>query len=278
MSETILIDTNHLGLDRVIGSYSRDGVIVDPGPANTVETLLAGIEGGRPRALLLTHIHLDHAGATGTLVERFPDLPVYVHEVGAPHLIDPSRLLRSARRLYGEQMEHLWGEILPVPEANVTALSGGETIEGVEVLATPGHASHHVTYFDPDSGEAYVGDTGGVRVPPSRNVWLPSPPPDIDVELWRGSLRAIRERRPARVMLTHFGTVERPEEHIEAVEEEMVRVAESARPLDHDAFLRDLEARIEAEGTDVAERTRSAMPPEQAWLGLERYWRKRQEG
>jgi glyoxylase-like metal-dependent hydrolase (beta-lactamase superfamily II) len=278
VSATILIDTNHLGLDRVIGAYSRDGVIIDPGPANTVETLLAGIEGSRPRALLLTHIHLDHAGASGTLVRRFPDLPVYVHEAGAPHLIDPSRLLRSAERLYGDQMEYLWGEILPVPEANVTALSGGESVEGVEVLATPGHASHHVTYFDPGSGEAYVGDTGGVRVPPSQNAWLPSPPPDIDLELWKGSLAAIREREPARLMLTHFGSVDDPAAHLDAVETELVRAAESARPLDRDAFLSDLETRIDAEGGDVGERVRSAMPPEQAWLGLERYWSKRRPG
>jgi len=277
VSDTVLIDTEHLGLDRVIGAYSRDGVIVDPGPANTVETLLAGIEGGRPQALLLTHIHLDHAGATGALVRRFPDLPVYVHEVGAPHLIDPARLLRSAERLYGDQMHYLWGDILPVPAENVTTLAGGETVAGMEVLATPGHASHHVSYFDPAGGEIYVGDTGGVRVPPSGKPWLPSPPPDIDLELWRGSLAAIRERRPARLMLTHFGAVESPAEHLDALEEEMARVAEAARPRDREAFLGELEPRVDAEGEDVAERIRSAMPPEQVWLGLERYWRKRQE-
>lgn len=277
MSGAVLIDTHHLGLDRVIGAYSRDGVIVDPGPANTIEALLAGIEGGRPRALLLTHIHLDHAGASGALVRRFPDLPVYVHEVGAPHLVDPSRLLRSAERLYGDQMHHLWGDILPVPAENVTALSGGETVEGVEVLATPGHASHHVSYFDPAAGEIYVGDTGGVRVPPSDAAWLPSPPPDIDLELWRASLAAIRERRPARLMLTHFGVVDGPEDHLAALEEEMARVAEAARPGDREAFLEDLETRIGAAGAEVGERVRSAMPPEQAWLGLERYWRKRRE-
>jgi glyoxylase-like metal-dependent hydrolase (beta-lactamase superfamily II) len=114
-----LIDVMHLGNDRVIGAYDVDGVIVDPGPASTVETLL---EQAEPRVLLLTHIHLDHAGATGVLVRRNPDLKVYVHERGAPHLIDPSKLLKSAAQLYGDDMERLWGEVVPVPEENITVL------------------------------------------------------------------------------------------------------------------------------------------------------------
>src|SRR4051812_18389906 len=179
---TRLIDVKHLGRDRVIGAYDIDGVVVDPGPASTVETLLSEVE---PRALALTHIHLDHAGATGVLVKRFPELRVYVHERGAPHLIDPSKLLKSAGQLYGDDMDRLWGEVIPVPEQNVTILSGGETVEGLEVAYTPGHASHHVTYFDPDSGEAYTGDVAGVRTPPTDFVLPPTPPPDIDIPKWR---------------------------------------------------------------------------------------------
>ncbi len=276
MGETLLIDTMHLGLDRVIGAWSRDDVIVDPGPSNTVDNVLAGIEGDEPRAVLLTHIHLDHAGATGTLVERFPGLPVYVHEVGAPHLVDPSRLLRSAGRLYGDDMDRLWGEVLPVPGANITTLTGGETVEGMRVLATPGHAYHHVSYFDPDRGEVFVGDTGGVRVPPSNTVWLPTPPPDIEVDLWRESIAAITALGPERLMLTHYGSVEDPSRHLAEAEEELLRIAEASRAGDREAFLRDLEARIDSETPELAERTRSAMPPEQTWLGLERYWRKRE--
>ena len=275
MTAVDLIDTMHLGLDRVIGAWSRDGVIVDPGPSSTVETLLAGIEGGEPRAILLTHIHLDHAGATGTLVARFPDLPVYVHEVGAPHLIDPARLLRSAGRLYGDRMDLLWGEVRAVPEANITALRGGERVEGLEVIATPGHASHHVSYFDPGDGDAFVGDVGGVRIPPSDTVWLPTPPPDIDVELWRRSIATIAALEPARLLLTHFGSVEDPPRHLEAAEAELLRVAESSRPRDRDAFLADLERRIDGETPELAARIRSAMPPELTWLGLDRYWSKR---
>ncbi len=277
MSEVNLIDTLHLGLDRVIGAWERGGLIVDPGPARTIDTVLGSVEGGAPRAILLTHIHLDHAGATGTLVSRFPDLRVYVHEVGAPHLIDPSRLLRSAGMLYGDQMDHLWGEVLPVPEANVTALSGGETVEGLLVIATPGHASHHVAYFDPDTGDAFVGDVGGVRIPPSDTIWLPTPPPDIDVGLWQESIAAIGEHSPARLLLTHFGAADEPARHLAEAAEELLRVAETSRAGDRELFLEGLERRIDSEAPEPAERARSAMPPELNWFGLDRYWRKRRE-
>jgi glyoxylase-like metal-dependent hydrolase (beta-lactamase superfamily II) len=268
-----LIDTWHLGLDRVIGVWERDGILVDPGPASTIDRILAELSGGRPRALLLTHIHLDHAGATGTLVERFPDLPVYVHEAGAPHLADPARLLRSAARLYGERMDELWGPVLAVPERNLIALSGGEVAEGLEVLATPGHASHHVVYLDPAEGDAYVGDVGGVRIPPGDTVWLPTPPPDIDLELWRASIELVAEREPERLLLTHYGSVDEPRSHLAATLAELERLAASSRDADREGFLAELEGRIDAEPAELAERTRSAMPPEQVWMGLERYWR-----
>ena len=154
------IDVQHLGRDRVIcANQLGGGAIVDPGPASCVETLLAALGGEPPRALLLTHIHLDHAGASGVLVRRFPSLTVYVHERGAPHLVDPSRLLTSAQKLYGDDMERLWGEVAPVPERNVRALGGGETVEGCRVAYTPGHASHHVAYLEEATGDAYVGDS-----------------------------------------------------------------------------------------------------------------------
>src|SRR5918992_3653799 len=137
------IDVRHRGVEKVIACFEVDGVLVDPGPQSCEDTLLEALGGERPRALLLTHIHFDHAAATGALVRRWPDLEVYVHERGAPHLIDPSRLLASAERLYGEAMERLWGEIVPVPEENVRALAGGESVLGMRVAYTPGHASHH---------------------------------------------------------------------------------------------------------------------------------------
>src|SRR5436190_2402980 len=166
-----LIDVQHLGKDRVIGAWLADGLLIDPGPESSVANLLAGLAGEEPRGLLLTHIHFDHAGATGRLVERWPDIPVYVHEVGAPHMADPSRLVASARQLYGDDFDRLWGEVVPVPEANVRVLEGsrpgpvtGDVPAGFRVAYAPGHASHHVVYLLEEDGTAYAGDVAGVRI------------------------------------------------------------------------------------------------------------------
>src|ERR671916_210154 len=188
------IDTRHLGIEKVICCWEVDGVLIDPGPQSTEPTLLEALDGERPRALLLTHIHFDHAGATGALVRRWPDLPVYVHERGAPHMASPERLVASAARLYGgeEGLARLWGEVVPVPEENLKILTGGETVlDGFKVEYTPGHASHHVCYLYEESGMALVGDMAGVRVPPSEFTLAPTPPPDIDVEQWEASLEVI---------------------------------------------------------------------------------------
>jgi glyoxylase-like metal-dependent hydrolase (beta-lactamase superfamily II) len=270
-----LIDLMHLGRDRVIGAYELDGLIVDPGPSSCLETLLEGLE-GEPRALLLTHIHLDHAGASGSLVDRFPKLRVYVHEVGAPHLVDPAKLLDSAARLYGDDMERLWGEVVAVPAENVVALSGGEGIEGFRVAYTPGHASHHVAYLHESTGDAYVGDVAGVRIPPQDFTVAPTPPPDIDLEAWERSLKTVAEWRPQRLCLTHFGRVDDVDRQLERLRQRLRTSAERARPGDRERFLAEVEAEIEAEAdAGVAERLRQAAPPELLWLGLERYWRKR---
>jgi glyoxylase-like metal-dependent hydrolase (beta-lactamase superfamily II) len=270
-----MIDVMHLGRDRVIGAYEVDGLIVDPGPSTGMGALLAGLS-AEPRALLLTHVHLDHAGASGSLVSRSPRLRVYVHEVGAPHLIEPGKLLQSAARLYGDDMDRLWGEVLPVPAENVVALAGGESIEGFRVAHTPGHANHHVAYFHEESGDAYMGDVAGVRIPPSDLTIAPTPPPDIDVEAWESSLDRVAAWRPRRLCLTHFGVADSPLEQLESARESLRRGAERAREGDHDRFLRDLDAET-AHAVDhcAALRYRQAAPPEQLWLGLERYWRKR---
>jgi glyoxylase-like metal-dependent hydrolase (beta-lactamase superfamily II) len=271
-----LIDVMHLGHDRVIGVHELDGgVIVDPGPASCVESLLAGL-GHEPRSLLLTHIHLDHAGASGVLARRFPELRVYVHEAGAPHLVDPSKLLASASRLYGDEMERLWGEVAPVPAERVIALGAEGRAEGLRYAHTPGHASHHVAYLDESSGDAFVGDVGGVRIPPSMRTLAPTPPPDIDIEAWLASLELISSWRPERLNLTHFGAYD-AELQLEEAKAAVVAAAERSRDGERDAFLATVDEDLEAEAPDVAERFRQAAPPDLQWLGLERYWRKRRE-
>jgi glyoxylase-like metal-dependent hydrolase (beta-lactamase superfamily II) len=273
-----VIDVEHLGRPRVIGCWEVDGALVDPGPESSLPTLLAALGDERPRALLLTHIHLDHAAATGALVRRWPDLEVYVHERGAPHLIDPSKLLASAERLYGDQMQRLWGEIVPMPEANVRALAGGETVLGMRVAYTPGHASHHVCYLHEDSGTAFVGDVGAVRIPPSSLVVPPTPPPDIDVETWEDSIGIVEGWRPQRLALTHFGEVDGPAEHLAIVRERLREEAQLARELPEADYEQRHRERVEAAvGPETAAEILQAVPVAYQWRGLDRYWHKRGE-
>jgi len=268
------IDVKHLGRARVICAYEVDGLVVDPGPASCLEALLAGLE-QEPRALLLTHIHLDHAGATGVLMRRFPQLTVYVHERGAPHLADPSKLLASAGRLYGERMEELWGEVAPVDPERIQTLSGGEVVEGMRVAHTPGHASHHVCYLHRDSGEAYVGDMAGVRIGPSPYTIPPTPPPDIDVDAWLRSLDTIEAWRPAALCLTHFGRHSDVEHQLERVREALSTRAVKARDSSPEQFAAwswdETRAAVDPE---TAGALLQAAPPEQLGLGLLRYWEK----
>jgi len=269
-----LIDVRHLGRDRVIGCWEVDGVLIDPGPTSSMENLILGLDGERPRALLLTHIHLDHAGASGSLVRRWPELPVYVHERGARHLADPSKLLASAERLYGDRMGELWGEVAPVPESNLHPLRGGEEVLGFRVAYTPGHASHHVSYLHPPTGRAFVGDTAAVRIPPSEFVMPPTPPPDIDLELWEDSIDRILDWEPASLGLTHFGEVDDPEAHFEVVRRRLREQGELARELEPDQFERRIRQSIrETTDPDAAAALLQAVPPGQQWAGLDRFLR-----
>jgi glyoxylase-like metal-dependent hydrolase (beta-lactamase superfamily II) len=251
-------------------------LIIDPGPASCVETLLERLGPAQPRALLLTHIHLDHAGAAGVLCRRFPDLAVYVHETGAPHLIDPSKLLQSAGRLYGDDMWELWGEVAAVPADRVRTLKGGETVEGFRVAYTPGHASHHVCYLLEETGDAYVGDVAGVRIPPYEHTEAPTPPPDIDVEAWLDSLHTVACWNPHSLCLTHFGQVTDVADHLHRVRSSLLEAADSARLDGEERFIADFEQRL-VDSTDPAavEAFEQAIPPDQAYQGLARYWRKR---
>jgi glyoxylase-like metal-dependent hydrolase (beta-lactamase superfamily II) len=273
-----LIDVKHLGRERVIGCFAVDGVLVDPGPASCMDVLLEALGGEAPRALLLTHIHLDHAGASGSLVERWPELEVYVHERGAPHLIDPTKLLGSARRLYGEDMDRLWGEVVAVPERNIRALRGGErVIDGeFEVAYTPGHASHHVSYLRDST--AYVGDVGGVRIAADALTIPPTPPPDIDLTAWHESIALIAAWQPDRLAVTHFGVYEDVGAQLEEVSGRLDEWADRVRVQEQDSFISGIQAEIaERAAPEIRRAYTQAAPPEQLYQGLERYWRKRAE-
>ncbi len=270
-----LIDLMHLGRERVIGAWQVGDVVIDPGPTSCLPTLLNALGDERPRVLLLTHIHLDHAGATGSLVQRWPDLEVYVHERGAPHLIDPSRLMESATRLYGADMDRLWGEMVPVPEANLTVLSGGERLlDGeYEVAYTPGHASHHVSFRH--GGTAFVGDVGGVKITPGGMTIPPTPPPDIDVAAWQDSIALIRAWKPQRLVRTHFGAGEDVDAELAELSARLDEWAALARDHDQDEFVATIQAQIQQDGgPELAATYQQAAPAEQLYAGLHRYWRK----
>jgi len=238
MNSITTLDDLWMGRPRSIaaGLLESDGhrALVDPGPGSTLETLhqrlqARGLGPSDLDAILLTHIHLVHAGATGALVRENPRLAVYVHKNGAPHVIDPSKLLASAQRLWPNELQKLFGEVLPVPKENLRVLVGGETLtlgsRQLEVVYTPGHASHHVSYFDKMEGVAFVGDTTGVRIEGNSYVMPATPPPDIDLEIWDASFAAILERKPARLFLTHFGYSDNPSEHILLFRERLHRWA-----------------------------------------------------
>ena len=269
------IDLLHAGAARTVGAYLLDtseGLsLFDCGPSSCIPALkdgLAerGVELGELRHLLLSHIHLDHAGAAGSLVREHPGLHVWVSEVGAPHLVDPSRLERSARRLYGDSFDELWGELVPVPEENVHVADGRAA--GLEVFPAPGHASHHVCYFDGTT--LYAGDAAGVRIAPSRSVLPPTPPPDVDVEAWYRTLEQIERRAPERLALIHFGLVEDVARHLAELRGRLdtwsKRVAEGAAETD---FVAAARADLPAEEADAYDR---AMPFWQSYAGLRRYW------
>jgi glyoxylase-like metal-dependent hydrolase (beta-lactamase superfamily II) len=278
------IDLLHLGGELVIGVYvveTNDGpALFDCGPTTCVAALKAGLA-DRGLALvdighlLLSHIHLDHAGAAGTLVREHPGLQVHVSEIGEPHVVDPSRLDASARRLYGDAFDELWGELAPVPEENVHVV--GDDVLGLACFPTQGHASHHVSYLHED-GTLYAGDAAGVRVVPGRHVIPVSPPPDFDLEAWERTLDEIERRAPKRLALIHFGVAEDVGYHLELMREmlhtwaERVRLGATEQEF-VDAGLAELRERVGESG----ELWQRAAPLWQSYIGLKRYWAKKAE-
>jgi glyoxylase-like metal-dependent hydrolase (beta-lactamase superfamily II) len=244
MNKITALDMNWVGHLKSIAAALLESenhrAIIDPGPESTLNTLREQLRARNISiadldAILLTHIHLDHAGATGKIVRENPGLPVYVHASGARHMVDPAKLLNSAGRLWGDELPILFGETLPVPQENLRFLEGGETLtlgsRKLDVVYTPGHASHHVSYFDDAAGVAFIGDTGGIRIDNGPYILPATPPPDIDLDLWDQSFTAILARRPARLFLTHFGFSDNPAAHISEFRERLHRwsaVAEKA--------------------------------------------------
>ncbi len=237
-----ILDTLYQGKPGVIASYLLTGgdglALVDVGSAASLDTLLAAIRAsGHDPAdvtrLLLTHIHLDHAGATGPLLRHMPRAEVYVHSIGAPHLIDPSKLIASATRIYGDQMDILWGHMEPVPADRVHALEDGDTVQGgdrtFEALYTPGHAVHHIALADRRRAEIFTGDVAGVRLEGIDYVRPPTPPPDLDLELWSASIERLRGLRPRALYLPHFGPIYNVPDHLDQLHERLYAWGELMR-------------------------------------------------
>ena len=277
-----------------VASDAGGVALIDPGPASCLDALELGLNGLGIRVtdvthILLTHVHLDHAGVTGTLVRRNPSLKVFVHGRGTPHLIDPARLVSSATRLWGDQMHSLWGEVAPVPASNIVTLRGeGDRVETAgrvfDVAYTPGHASHHVSFFDRSSGIAFVGDVAGIRIR-GDYVRPPTPPPDIDVELWIQSVARVEQWDPKTLFLTHFGPSDHVRPHLQSLVENLRASADWVR-----ASLREPgtdEERAQRYAEYVNRELRRHLTDEQilphhvgapfevSWLGLARYWRKK---
>jgi glyoxylase-like metal-dependent hydrolase (beta-lactamase superfamily II) len=274
MDSLRVIDLNFGAAPHAIGVYlvdTDDGpALFDCGPSSTLDTLEAGLAANGlavtdVKHLLLSHIHLDHAGAAGSLVRRSPKLTVWVSPIGRPHLIDPSRLERSARRLYGDMFDPRWGELAPVPAESVRVADGD--VLGWDAFPTPGHASHHVSYLR--DGTLLAGDAAGVRMPGSSYVLPVCPPPDITVEGWHETIAEIRRRRPDRLALIHFGVHEDVESHLDRLDEELDRWAERVGGgMSEQEFV----ATARADAGDEADRYDRVAPLWQSYLGMKRYW------
>jgi glyoxylase-like metal-dependent hydrolase (beta-lactamase superfamily II) len=293
-----VIDLEFQGNPGVVAAYLVRGtsrtLLIEAGPGSTIETLVAGLRAAGTDVseiddLFVTHIHLDHAGAAGLLAEMNPRLVVHAHPFGVPHLIDPSKLVASATRIYGDQMETLWGRWVPIPEDRVAPIEHGERIDlGWRTLTawfTPGHARHHVAYFDEHSGDLYTGDVAGIHLPGAGYVLPPTPPPEFDPEAWAESIALMRSMRPMRLLPTHFGPVAnpRPGARLDQLAENLARFIEIGETSfeageDQDALTERIHAELvlQAGGDDaLLARFELASPSYMAAMGMTRYLTKR---
>jgi glyoxylase-like metal-dependent hydrolase (beta-lactamase superfamily II) len=254
--------------------------LFDCGPTSCIPSLKAGLAErglalGDVRHLLLSHIHLDHAGAAGVLVREHPALQVHVSEIGAPHLIDPSRLDASARRLYGDAFDVLWGELAPIASENVHVV--GDAVLGLDCFATPGHAWHHVSYLDTE-GTLYAGDAAGVRLAGGTFVMPPCPPPEFDLEAWEETIRQIELRAPTNLALIHFGVFDDVEEHLAGLREALGRWSERVEDgMDEAAFIAAARFDVSQTDPDLVDDYDRAGPYSHHFAGIDRYWRKKRE-
>ena len=290
------IDLELMGTSGVVGAYlipsSTGHILVDCGPGATIQKLYAGIsrlgfETTDVKHLLLTHIHLDHAGAAGQLAREL-GLMVYVHKHGSSHLLRPERLIESATRIYGTMMDVLWGTFEPVPENQLIILEGGETlnISGLEfqALYTPGHAIHHLAYFVNES--VFSGDVGGVRLQGANHVVAPTPPPDIDFEVWHSSIQTLRKLEAKRILVSHYGEFSDVPSHLDALENNLNALEQLSLEVmraggGRDEIAEQIEKLLEqavSSDASLVSRYMLATPHLMAADGLVRYWqRKRPE-
>lgn len=294
----VQIDLRFGDMDGVIAAYLLHGggeaVLIEVGPTTTRAALEAGVRAagfamGDIGRLLVTHIHLDHAGAAGPLLRDYPQLRVGVHPVGAPHLVDPSRLMASAARIYGDQMGPLWGEVAPIPSDRIDVLADGEALNlaGRRLVPrfTPGHASHHVAFVDEGNGTVFTGDVGGVRIQGTTYVCPPTPPPDIDPTAWAQSVATLRAAGARWLALTHFGIFDDVETHLDALMPNLdAMIAVAREELTPDGETERLTHRLHAleraalgrSDPDAFTRLELATPGYMAALGLRRLLTKRQ--
>jgi glyoxylase-like metal-dependent hydrolase (beta-lactamase superfamily II) len=288
------IDLNFQGRTGTIAAYlvphSGGAILVETGPGSTIPSLVAGLRSNGFKVenitdVFLTHIHLDHAGAAGWLAQH--GCRIHVHQNGAPHLINPERLLASAGRLYGNMMDTLWGEFLPVPAENITVMQDNELVKVgdlyIRALDVPGHASHHLAYLIGDA--CFSGDIGGIRLSPRQYLSLPMPPPDLNLEQWRSSIKHILEFDSARIIPTHFGVYPDAKWHLQAVLSALDEVQawlEERMPLNptiealRQQFVEFERSRAVKHGVEksVVEGQQIANPSFMSADGLFRYWNK----